>query len=80
MDIGQSTSEMYLIVLVDYSDGAYHVASRPKYVTDDKEKAESAANLLNEVANHKDCDEDGEWWGDHYAVQAVPVWGADGSA
>jgi hypothetical protein len=70
----------YLIVLIDYSDGLYHVASRPKYVTDDIETAEAAANLLNEVANYKDHDEDGEWWGDHYAVRTVAVWGADGGA
>jgi len=77
MDIGQSTSEMYLIVLVDYSNGIYSVSSRPKYVLDDKEKAESAARLLNEIANYKDHDDDGEWRGDHYAVQTVPVWGSE---
>jgi hypothetical protein len=70
----------YLIVLVDYSDGIYHVASRPKYVVDDMGTAQAASNLLNEVANHKDCDEDGEWWGDHYAVRSVEVWGSDGGA
>jgi hypothetical protein len=69
----------YLIVLVDYSDGAYHVTSRPKYVTDDIETAESAARLLNEIANYKDQDEDGEWFDTHFAVREVEVWGS-GSA
>jgi hypothetical protein len=69
----------YLIVLVDYSDGIYHVASRPKYVTDDIETAESAARLLNEIANYKDQDEDGEWFDTHFAVREVEVWGS-GSA
>jgi hypothetical protein len=70
----------YLIVLVDYSEGIYGVASRPKYVTDDRKTAEDAVNLMNEVANYSRFqDEDGEWFDTHFAVREVEVWGS-GSA
>lgn len=70
----------YLIVLVDYSGGIYDVASRPKYVADTLEEAEGAVRLMNEVMNYKDVDDDGEWFGTHFAVRPVEVWGSGASA
>lgn len=64
----------WLIVLVDYSGGIYDVNVIPKYVADTRQEAEGAVNLMNEVANYKDIDEDGEWFGTHFAIREVEVW------
>lgn len=65
----------HLIVLVDYSGGAYSVHARPKYVADDINEAVSAVKLMNEVMNYnKFRDEDGEWFGTHFEVREIEVW------
>lgn len=65
----------YLVVLTESVEGGWYTITRPTYLVDEYEEALRVADLMNQVNNYTDRDEDGEWWGKHYAVTTIPVWG-----